>query len=391
MVTQAPKRSAVLAAVAFVLSCIGLTIFVWTQFGGTIPFGAQAYRIKASFRESGLLVPGADVRIAGVNVGKVAAVQARGVDSLVTMDIQRQYAPRPANSRAILRQKTLLGEAYVELSTGNGAGPKLRDGGTLRPTQVEGPQQLDHVLGTFDRPTQQDLQAFSSGTGAALAGRGTDTSDAIGNFDPAVTEFQAVVGELDQERGNVRRLISNSATVLGTVGQRSADLQSLIEAGNQVLSATAARPSALTATVNAMPPFLAQLRATLSTLNGTLGIARPSLAALRPVAPLLTPALSELVNLSGPAVRLLHQAPSLISAATVALPAITRFTRAFHPALDALLPAVREVAPTISFIGLYNRELVTAMANLSADLEARAPAATPSGSTNYLRAISMIG
>ena len=31
------------------------------------------------------------------------------------------------------------------------------------------------------------------------------------------------------------------------------------------------------------------------------------------------------------------------------------------------------------------------MANLSADLEARAPAATPSGSTNYLRAISMIG
>ncbi len=84
MVTQAPKRSAVFAAVAFALSCIGLMIFVWTQFGGTIPFGPQGYRIHALFKETGLLVPNADVRIAGVNVGKVASVQARGVNSYVT-------------------------------------------------------------------------------------------------------------------------------------------------------------------------------------------------------------------------------------------------------------------------------------------------------------------
>ena len=78
MVTQAPKRSAVLAAVAFTLSCIGLMIFVWTQFGGTIPFAPQGYRVNALFTETGLLVPNADVRISGVNVGKVTAVQARG-------------------------------------------------------------------------------------------------------------------------------------------------------------------------------------------------------------------------------------------------------------------------------------------------------------------------
>ena len=72
MVTQAPKRSAVLAAVAFALSCVGLIIFVWTQFGGTIPFAPQGYRVHALFKETGLLVPNADVRISGVNVGKVA-------------------------------------------------------------------------------------------------------------------------------------------------------------------------------------------------------------------------------------------------------------------------------------------------------------------------------
>jgi ABC-type transporter Mla subunit MlaD len=78
MVTQAPKRAAVLAAVGFALSCIGLMIFVWTQFGGTVPFAPQGYRAHVMFKETGLLVSGADVRIAGVNVGRVTAVANRG-------------------------------------------------------------------------------------------------------------------------------------------------------------------------------------------------------------------------------------------------------------------------------------------------------------------------
>ena len=47
MVTQAPARSRVLIAAAFVLSCLGLMIFTWTQFGGQIPFAPEGYRIHA--------------------------------------------------------------------------------------------------------------------------------------------------------------------------------------------------------------------------------------------------------------------------------------------------------------------------------------------------------
>jgi ABC-type transporter Mla subunit MlaD len=182
--------------------------------------------------------------------------------------------------------------------------------------------------------------------------------------------------------------------VLTTLGDRSADLQSLVTAGDQVLSATAQRNTALTATVNALPPFLGQLRSTLGTLNTSLGLAKPSLAALKPVAPLLTPALSELIQLSGPAIKLLKEAPGLLDDATVALPAITRFVNAFHPAVDAILPAAQQLAPVISFMGLYSKELVTAMANLAADLQAQAPANTtaalgpiPAGQAKYLRSI----
>jgi virulence factor Mce-like protein len=376
MVTQAPKRAAVLAATAFVLSCIGLMIFVWTQFAGQIPFAPTGYEVHAMFPETGQLVAGADVRISGVNVGKVSSVQPRDVNSLVTMDLKQQYAPIPADTRAILRLKTLLGEAYVEFSTGTRSGAQLRDGGTIPRSQVESTQNLDQVLNSFNTPTQQALQQFLNGTFTGLAGRGQDINDAIGNLDPTFTELAAVVGELNQQQGDVRSLINNLGTVFTTLGQRSSDLQTLVTAGDQVLSATAQRNRQLIATVNALPPFMTELRTTLHTLNTTLGLAQPTLAALTPVAPLVQPALSDLISLSGPALKLLHQAPTLLNDASSALPAITRFTSAFKPALDAVVPSAQQIAPMISYIGKYSVELTSAMANIGALLNPVSTAAT---------------
>jgi phospholipid/cholesterol/gamma-HCH transport system substrate-binding protein len=396
MVTQAPRRGVVLAAVAFTLSCIGLMIFVWTQFGGTLPFAPQGYRVNALFSETGLLVPGADVRISGVNVGRVTAVASRGVDSLVTLQIAQQYAPVPADTRAILRQKTLLGEAYVELSAGDRAGRSLPDGSTLPRSQVASTQQLDQLLGTFGQPTRQDLSRFLSGSSAVLAGRADELSGAIGNLDPATADLQEISASLDAQRGDLGSLLRGSASVLDTLGQRSSDLQTLVRAGDQVLSATASRNAALSATVDRLPLFLSQLRSTLGRLGVTLTLARPSVQLLRRSAPLLRSALSDVITLSGPALALLHAAPRLLHDAVVALPAITRFTDAFRPALNALLPAVRQITPMIDFIGTYRQELVTAMANLSASLEATAPADTNGwpdqpGSASYLRAVSAVG
>lgn len=396
MVTQAPRRSAVLVAIAFTLSCLGLIVFVWTQFGGTIPFAPQGYQVRATFQETGLLVSGADVRIAGVNIGRVTGVSRRGTRSLVTMDIQQRYAPVPADTRAILRQKTLLGEAFIELTPGTRGGRKLRDGGMLPASQVARTTQLDQVLGSFGKPTQRDLSRFLSGSAAALAGQDQNLSSALGNLDPAVTELRQVMLALDGDRGNLGSLLRNGATVLATLGQRSADLRTLIGAGDQVFSATARRNAALSATIDRLPPFLARLRATLDATGHTLALARPSVSALQGSAPLLRPALSDLISLSGPALTLLHQAPRLISDSLVALPAIARFNNAFHPAVDALLPAVRQITPVISFIGLYRKELVAAMANLAASLEAEAPAQTSGypdlpGSASYLRSLAAVG
>jgi virulence factor Mce-like protein len=396
MTTQAPRRGAVMLAVAFTLSCIGLITFVWTQFSGTIPFAPQGYEVHAQFPESGLLVPGADVRISGVNIGRVEGVSDQGRYSRVTMDINPQYAPVPADTRAILRQKTLLGEAYVELSAGERTGPKLRDGGTIPRSQVQPTQQLDQVLSAFGKPAQKALQEFLAGGAASLAGRAGQLSQALANLDPAVTDLVTISRSLDQQRGNLGRLVRESGAVFSILSQRSAQVRSLIGAGDTVLSATAARNRALGATVDAMPPFLAALRTTLRVADTSLRLAKPSVSALLPVAPKLRPVLSDLIALEPSAVSLLHAAPLLLHDALLALPAVTSFTRAFHPALDALIPALKQISPVIDFIGLYHREILAAMGNLAASLEATAPAQTTGwpdhpGSASYLRALSALG
>src|ERR1700746_2679920 len=108
MQTGSPKVSRIVTMLLFTLSCVGLLLFLWLSFGGSVPFKAQGYRFKVAFPNAYDLADQADVRIAGVSVGKVVGkqldTQANG--TLVTIEMQNQFAPIRRNSTAILREKT---------------------------------------------------------------------------------------------------------------------------------------------------------------------------------------------------------------------------------------------------------------------------------------------
>ena len=77
------------------------------------------------------------MRISGVSVGKVKRIDlATTGHADATIEIDARYAPIPDDTRAILRQKTLLGETYVELTPGSNEAPPLPEGGTLPQAQV---------------------------------------------------------------------------------------------------------------------------------------------------------------------------------------------------------------------------------------------------------------
>jgi len=71
METGTPSITKVISMALFALSCVGLLLFLWLSFGGAIPFNPQGYRVRIAFPDAGQLADQADVRIAGVSVGKV--------------------------------------------------------------------------------------------------------------------------------------------------------------------------------------------------------------------------------------------------------------------------------------------------------------------------------
>ena len=125
-----PTIGRIAAMVGFTLSVAALLLFLWVSFGGTLPLRAESYRLTAEFPEASLLVKEADVRMAGVNIGKVKQKELGpgGRSTLVTMELDHRFAPIGRDAHAILRQKSLLGETYVEITPGSAGSEKLADG-----------------------------------------------------------------------------------------------------------------------------------------------------------------------------------------------------------------------------------------------------------------------
>src|SRR5947199_8767399 len=104
MRTGTPSICRVLTMALFAPCCAGLLLFLWLSFGGPIPFNPQGYRVLVSFPNAGQLATQAEVRIAGVTVGKVIdkSLDPQGNRTIATMQIDTKYAPIPQAARATL-------------------------------------------------------------------------------------------------------------------------------------------------------------------------------------------------------------------------------------------------------------------------------------------------
>ena len=85
----------------------------------------------------------------------------------------------------MLRQKTLLGETYVELTPGSdGAGHGGATAAQLPAGQVAETVELDEILRTFDPQTRERFSTWLDQQGRAVRGNGEAISAALGNLTP---------------------------------------------------------------------------------------------------------------------------------------------------------------------------------------------------------------
>ena len=383
VVKDAPSFGKIAAMVLFALSCFGLLLFLWLAFGGPVPLKPKGYRFHTSFAEAGQLALEADVRISGVPVGKVKTITPDKVTGRADVEIQlrSRYAPLPSDARAILRQKTLLGETYVELTPGRNSAKPIAEGGVLPSSQVSDTVELDEILRAFDPKTRAAFQDWMQTQAQAIDGRGRDLNDALGNLAPFAEDTADIVAILNRQEGAVSRLIANTGIVFGALTERNEQLRSLIENSNTVFATTAARDEALKASFRALPTFEKESTLTFNRLTEFAEETDPLVTQLRPAARELSPTLQDLEDIAPDLKNLLEQLQPLIDASKEGFPAAEKTLEDLRPLVAQLNPATAQLSPAVEFIGLNKRELTSFFANTVAATQAKDPGTT----LHYLR------
>jgi phospholipid/cholesterol/gamma-HCH transport system substrate-binding protein len=369
MRTRGPTAGQIAVAVAFAFSCFGLLLFLWTTFGGPVPLKPEGYRIEVPFDEGTQLAVESDVRISNVSVGKVKSIDL--ADSgpnrdlgVATIEIDSRYAPIPADTRAMLRQKTLLGETYVELTQGDGDGPKLAEGASLPRAQVQPSVQLDEIFRTFDARTRAAFQTWMQQLAIASAGRGADLSAAIANLEPFAEDANRVLRVLDTQQGAVQQLVRNTGEVFGALSERQGQLQGLIRNSGTVFHTTAVRNRDLEATFRALPTFLDESRLTLNRLESFSRNADPLVTQLHPSARALSDDLKPIAKVAPDFRGFFTGLRKTEIRARSGLPALQRLLDTdLPPLLNQLVPFTRQLNPIVSTIDRYKRDVTGFLGN----------------------------
>jgi phospholipid/cholesterol/gamma-HCH transport system substrate-binding protein len=385
---QAPSVGRILVAVGFTLSCFALLLFLWVAFGGPIPFKPESYRFTADFPEAITLAKEADVRVGGVSVGKVKDLSlapdsecqkdpATCNTTRATIEIDPKYAPISSDATAILRSKTLLGETYVELTTGSQIQPgqpdntnatassssidvgqisgddapqPIPEGGHLAQTQVQDQTQIDEIFQGFDEQTRTAFQSWMQNAGVSINGRGLDLNDAFGNLGPFASDASDVLGTLRQQQQSLQTLVHDTGDVFAALTDHDQALAGAVVGANRTFGALASQSRALSDTFKIFPTFENEARLTLDRLKPFAEDARPVFHDLRPVARDLSPTLHDVRHLAPYARKLFKNLDPLVKASATGLPSLRGFIQQLRPVMDGLDPILANFNPLVRWL-----------------------------------------
>jgi phospholipid/cholesterol/gamma-HCH transport system substrate-binding protein len=371
MQKRAPTLGNLLVIVLFVLSCFGLLMFLWESFGGPLPLKPKGYRFSVAFPRSFALAEESDVRISGVEVGHVVSL-GLGKDGRThaTLEVAGRYAPIRADMHAILRQKTLLGETYVQLIPEGNDGRFLPDGGQLSNSQVEPSVTLDDILSAFNAKTRRDFQIWQEAAAEGINGRGEQINAAFASLEPFVESANKLVTLLDEQEGAVKALVHNTGVVFNALASRDHQLEGSIVNGERTFHAAAEASQAFAAAFQALPAFERNSIVAFKETDKFQAIADPyfkefqpterKLSALLQAAKPFTPQFNSFLTALGP----------LTKAAKVGLPDTKKALQLTVPVLENLRPVLHNLDPFLQYLGEYVPELRSFFANVTAAAEA---------------------
>lgn len=345
-----------------ILFAVLVAAVTYLGFTKDVPFSNSPYEVRAVFSSAATEVKGGSpVRIAGVNIGKVAKVErGPGGTALVTMEVEESARPLRQGTTMKIRPRLLLeGNFFVDVHPGTGERPELADGGIIPLSQTALAVQTDEVLAALDRPTRASLQtvlkelagAFDQGGARAInrgfpfwrgafantaitaeALRGTRTHDLSG-----FVRGQAAVSQALAERdGELADLVTNLARTTRALASRDRDLRATVRAAGSTLRTARPAFADLDRALPAVDRFAAILTPALRAAPGPLDTLTPLVGDLRRLS-----SRTELPALLTPLDPALRDTATLVPRATALLdqlkPVTDCLSRNVVPVLDAKL------------------------------------------------------
>jgi phospholipid/cholesterol/gamma-HCH transport system substrate-binding protein len=321
----------VLAIACLLVAACALLVF------GTGASDGGAYRVRAIFMNAFSVIPGEDVKIAGVKVGKVESLDVTpDHKAAVVLRIDRAgFDDFRSDAECTIRPQSLIGEKFVEctptqprpenaqkapalptIKRGPGKGQHL-----LPVTRTSKPVDLDLLNNTLRLPYRERLSIILNELGTGLAGRGGDLRLAITNADPALKETDKVLAILAGQNRVLANLARDSDTILAPLARSRGQVADFVTQANTVSQATAERSSDLEQNIAKLPAFLRELKPTAQRLGGLADQMTPVLTDLGKEAPSINRFIEQLGPFSQAGIPALE---SLADAADVGGPALVK-------------------------------------------------------------------
>jgi virulence factor Mce-like protein len=222
--------SPVLVGAVTILVAI-VAVFLSYNANTGLPF-VPTYDLKANLPNGSQLVEGFEVRIGGARVGQVSRIDPVQRDdgstyARITMKLDKEIEPLPADSELLVRPRSALGLKYVEVRPGRG-GRGLENGETIplsqsRPEVVE----IDDLFNMFDDKARAGSRNSLDGYGGGLAGRGQDLNVAIRELRPLLRDLEPVAANLAAPETRLNRFfkeLGDAASEAAPVAEQQASL-----------------------------------------------------------------------------------------------------------------------------------------------------------------------
>ncbi len=184
----------------------------------------RGYTVRADFADSGGIFSGAEVTYRGVPVGRVGALRLTGSEGVsVALEIE-DGAPRiPADTLAVVANRSAVGEQYVDLQPRRSGGPYLLDGSAIPREDTRVPLPVTDMVVSLDRLVtsvgKEDLRITVDELGEAFSGTGPHLSR-------LVDSGNALVESASDSLPETISLIEDSRKVLKTQADQGSSIKS---------------------------------------------------------------------------------------------------------------------------------------------------------------------